>query len=145
MLYKKGTKEAILLNIETAINAISGIGFVDWQRAYDQSLTKDRYPFVFINDLRTDKVKLLKDITKNDFMIGIVSGVWGEEISGVMENVGTKMNAHYEILKGAIVADRSRNGEAYTTDVDTTETDMGNRYPQAIFVITLTVKFFSED
>ena len=79
-LYKRGTKEGILLNIETAINAVSGIGFVDWQRVYDQSITRDRYPFMFINDVRTDKIKMLKDITKNTFMVGLVGGVWGEDI-----------------------------------------------------------------
>ena len=71
MTYKRGTKEAILLNIETAINAVSGISFVDWQRVYDQSITKDRYPFMFINDVRTDKTKMLSDITKNQFIVGL--------------------------------------------------------------------------
>jgi len=142
-LYKRGTKEAILLNLETAINAVSGIGFVDWQRVYDQSITKDRYPFMFINDARVDKVKMLKDITKNTFMVGLVGGVWGEEVDGVMENLGTKLNTFSEAVKDAVVADRSRGGEAYTTDISVIETDSGNRWPKAIFVIMLDIIFFS--
>jgi len=98
-LYKLSTKEAILLNLETAINGISGINFVDWQRVYDQGITEDRYPFVFINDLRIDKVKMLKNITKNEFMVGLASGVWAVEIDGVMENLGTKLNTFMESLK----------------------------------------------
>lgn len=145
MLYKRGTKEAILLNLETAVNGVSGVSFVDWQRVYDQNLQKDRYPFVFINDVRVDKTKMLKDITKNNFMVGLVAGVWGEETDGVMENMGTKMNTFMEALKDAVIADRSRNGEAYTTNMDVVETDAGNRYPQAIFVIMLTIIFFSAE
>lgn len=145
MIYKRGTKEAILLNLETAVNGIAGVAFVDWQRVYDQSLQKDKYPFVFINDVRTDKTKLLKDITKNELMVGLVGGVWGIEIDGVMENCGTKMNTFVEALKDAAIADRSRNGEAYTTNMDVIETDAGNRYPQAIFVIMLNIIFFSSE
>lgn len=143
--YKRGTKEAILLNLETAVNTVSGIQFVDWQRVYDQHLTKDRYPFTFINDVRIDKTKMLKDITKNTFMVGLVAGVWGVEVDGVMENVGTKMNTFMEALKDVVIADRSRNGEAYTTNMDVIETDAGNRYPQAIFVIMLDITFFSSE
>lgn len=145
MIYKRGTKEAILLNIETAINAISGIGFVDWQRVYDQSITKDRYPFMFINDVRTDKTKMLKNITKNLFMVGLVGGVWGEEVDGVMENLGTKLNTFVESIKDSVIADRTRNGEAYTTNITVIETDAGNRWPQAIFVLMLEIIFFSEE
>ena len=144
-LYKLSTKEAILLNLETAINGISGISFVDWQRVYDQGITEDRYPFVFINDLRIDKVKMLKNITKNEFMVGLASGVWAVEIDGVMENLGTKLNIFMESLKDAVIADRSRNGCAYTTNITTIETDAGNRYPQEIFVIMLNIKFFSKE
>ena len=145
MTYKRGTKEAILLNIETAINAVSGISFVDWQRVYDQSITKDRYPFMFINDVRTDKTKMLSDITKNQFIVGLVGGVWAEEVDGVMENLGTKLNTFIEAVKDAVVADRSRNAEAYTTNIMVVETDAGNRWPQAIFVMMVDVIFFSSE
>jgi hypothetical protein len=143
--YQKGTKENILLNLETAINAINGIQFVDWQRVYDQSLTKDRYPFIFINDVRTDKTKMLSDITKNEFMVGLVGGVWAEEVSGVMENLGTKLNTFVEAVKDAVITDRSRNSNAYTTDITVIETDAGNRWPQAIFVMMLNIIFFSSE
>ena len=62
-----GTKEAILTSLDTAISAISGIAYVDWQRSDPLGIDPDRYPGVFINDLRTDRIQLLGDIWKNNY------------------------------------------------------------------------------
>jgi len=137
--YKTATKEAILTNIETAINTIAGIQFVDWQRIYDQGIDKTRCPGCYINDIRTDKTKLLRDITKNEFLVGIVGFVWADE----GESLGTVLNTFMEAIKDAVILDRSRNGNAYTTNIEVIETDMGSRHPQGTFAMKLNVIFFS--
>ena len=141
MLYKKSSKELIITNLAVAINAISGIKYVDYQRIYDQSVTADKCPGVFINDIRIDKEKILKDITKNTWLVGLVGFVWAEDA----ENVGTVMNVFMEKVKDATITDRSRDGNAYTTDITTIETDGGNRHPQGVFVVACEIIFFSAE
>lgn len=139
--YQRGTKEAILTDLYNAINAISGIQFVDWQRTYDENITKERCPGVFINDIRTDKTKLLKDVTKNGLMVGIVGWVWADD----GEELGTVLNTFIENVKDAIITDRGRSSNAYTTDIDTIQTDGGNIHPQGQFIIMLSITFFSSE
>jgi len=138
-IYKRSTKEIIMGDLDTAIRAIPGIAYVDWQRAYDQGVTRDRYPGSFINDIRVDKEKLLKDITKNLWAVGLVGFVW----AGEDENLGTVQNTFIEAMKDAVVSDRSRDGNAYTTNIELIETDMGNRHPQGVFSMPITIVFWS--
>jgi len=140
-IYVKTTKEAIMTALGVKFNAISGIKFVDYQRVYDQGIDKARSPGVFLNDVRIDKEKLLSDITKNEFTIGVVGFVWAEED----ENLATILNAFLETCKDAVVSDRRLVGTVYTTNIDVIETDGGNRHPQGVFVMMLLVTFFSSE
>jgi hypothetical protein len=141
MLFKKSSKETIIQAIGTLVKAITDIEYVDFQRQYDQSVTRDKCPGCFVNDVRIDKVHMLTDIIRNSFMIGIVGFEYAEED----EDLGTLMNAFIEQIKGAVTADRTLGGEAYSLKVDLIETDGGNRHPQCVFVIILTVVFYSSD
>jgi hypothetical protein len=139
--YKVATKETIIGNLDTAFRAISGIAYVDWQRGYDQGITKNRHPGCFINDIRIDKEKLLSDITKNLWTVGIIGFVW----AGPDENLGTVQNTFTELVKDAIIAARTRGGNAYTTNIEVLETDWGNRHPQGMFSMMLQIIFFSPE
>ena len=140
-LYAKGSKEGVLTNLYTVINAIEGLKFVDWQRAYNSSINKSRCPGAYINDVRTDKKILLKDITRNDFQVGIVGFVHVD----ASVDLGTALNTHIINLKTAIMADRQRNDNAYTTNIEIVETDGGNLNPQGVVVIMIKIIYFSTD
>jgi len=140
-LYKVTTKEAVMLNLETALNTVTGIQFVDWQRIYNQAIDKDKYPGCYLNDIRVDKTKMLSDITKNNWSIGIIGWIWADET--LSENVGTKLNTFYELIKDAIVLDRSRNSNVYTTNIDAIMVDPGSHFPQGMFSMLLTIIFYS--
>lgn len=139
--YVKTTKEAVMTALGAKFSAISGIAFVDYQRVYDQGIDKARCPGVYLNDVRIDKEKLLSDITKNEFTIGVVGFVWAEDD----ENLATILNTFLESCKDAVISDRSLGGIVYTTNIDVIETDGGNRHPQGMFVMMLLVTFFSSE
>ncbi len=141
MLYTKTTKEAIINTIGAAMESIPGILYVEYQKQYDQDIDKSKCPGLFVNDLRIDKTKMLKDITRNDFTIGLVGFVWAE----TGENLSTIMNTFLETIKDKLTVDRTWGGTVYTTNIDVIETDGGSKHPQGIFVIMTTVRFFSTE
>ena len=141
MLVKKSSKEIIITKIGAGVAGIDEIAYSDYQRQYDQSINKSKCPGCFVNDVRVDKQTMLTDITRNTFMVGIVGFEWAEDD----ENLGTIMNAFIEQIKAVLVADRTLDGEAYTLTIDLIETDGGNRHPQCVFVMMLTVIFYSDD
>jgi hypothetical protein len=139
--YGKGTKEGIMQDLYNNINGISGIKFVDWQRVYNTGITPDKYPGCFINEIRTDKTKILKNIIKNIFQVGLVCWVYANQ----GENLGSKMNTFLGSIKTAVQSDPNRNSNAYDTTIDITQTDAGSRHPQGVFIMTLTVIYFSSE
>ncbi len=141
MLVKKSSKETIIQKLGTVIGAISGIAYYDFQRRYDQSINKSKCPGCFINDVRVDKVQMLTDIVRNTFMVGIIGFEYAEDD----EKLGTIMNIFIEQIKTAITADRTLSGEAYNLKIDVVETDGGNRHPQCVFAIMITIIFYSSN
>lgn len=139
--YGKGTKENILANLGTVLNTISGINFVDYQRMYNSGITKEKYPGVFINDVRTDKDRILKDVVKNMFTVGFVGFVWVDE----GEDLSTAMNAFMESVKDKVMLDNTRDSNAYDTRIIVIETDAGSRFPQGVFLLLLEILFFSDE
>jgi len=140
-IYVKTTKELIMQKLGVKFNAISGIQFVDFQRIYNQGITKDRCPGVYLNDVRIDKEKLLSDITKNEFTIGVVGFIHVDD----GDDLATSLNTFLEACKDAVIADRSLAGTVYTINIDVIETDGGNRHPQGMFVMMVLVTFFSAE
>lgn len=137
--YGLGTKEAILSDLETQLKTISGIKTVDYQRTDPRGASPERYPGVFINDLRTDREQKLGDIWKNTFTAVLVGFVWAQPD----EDLVTKMNSFIVTTKGKVLADPYRNNNARDTNVDTIVTDGGAYHPQGQFMMTLTIIFYS--
>jgi len=134
-----GSKEAILKSLDVAISAVSGIAYVDWQRSDPTGIDPSRYPGVFINDLRIDRIQLLGDIWKNNYTVALVGFVWAED----GENLGTILNTFITAVKTAVLADISRNSNAYDTDVEVIATDAGSKFPQGEFIMSLLILFYS--
>ena len=134
-----GTKEEVLKSLDVAISAITGIKYVDWQRSDPTGIDPDRYPGVFINDLRTDRVQLLGDIWKNNYVVALVGFVYVDE----GQNLGTELNTFITAVKTAVLTDISRNSNAYDTDIEVIVTDAGSKHPQGEFIMTLAILFYS--
>lgn len=139
--YGKGTKEEIMNHLGTAMLAISGIKFVEYQKVYDSDMKANRCPGCYVNDVRIDKLKILDDVVKNIFQAAIVGFVYAR--SG--EVLSTILNTFMEQVKDAIILDRSRDGKAYDTNILIVETDAGSRYPQGMFVCMLEIVFYSSE
>jgi len=139
--YGLGTEEEILSALETSISQVSGIKFVDYQRAYYSGAGIDKYPGVFINAVATDKERLLKDLVRNEFGIQLVLWVWASE----GESLITKQNEFINSVKDKIMEDPTQNSKAYDTVIESVATDAGSRHPQAVCVINLKVIFFSQE
>ncbi len=137
-----GTKEGILTSLDTAISAVAGIAYVDWQRSDPTGIDPERYPGVFINDLRTDRVQLLGDIWKNNYTVALVGFVWADEDSEP-DTLGTVLNTFITAVKTAVLDDISRNNNAYDTDIEVIVTDAGSKHPQGEFIMTLAILFYS--
>jgi hypothetical protein len=142
MYYGKGTEEGVLANLYSALwpTGVAGIKFVDWQRIYDSGITPDRYPGVFINHIRTDKKRLLKNVVKNTMANALVCWVWAAD----NENLGTKLNAFITAVRNAVAADPTRGNNAYNTVIQSVTTDGGSRHPQGMGIISLVITYFSE-
>ncbi len=139
--YGKGIKEAIMNNLGTAMLAIPGIKFVEYQKVYDSDMIANKCPGCYINDVRIDKEKMLEDVVKNTFQVGVVGFVYA--LSGQI--LSTILNTFMEQVKDASILDRTRGGNAYDTKVVLIETDAGSRYPQGMFVVMLEIIFFSSE
>lgn len=136
-----GTKEEILANLDTVLNTVSGIKFVDYQRIRASGASVDKYPGVFINDAATDKERLLKDLIRNMFGVQLILWVWAK----ADEDLITKQNAFIEEVKNKVMADPTRENKAYDTIIESISTDSGSRHPQGMAVINLAIPFYSEE
>jgi len=139
--YGLGTKEKILEDLDTQMNAIDGIKFVDYQRVLASGIGPEKYPGIFINDVSTDKEKLLKDLYRNIFGCSLISWVWAT----VEEELATKMNASTVIVRGKIMADPTRNKQAYDTVIENVSTDGGSRWPQGMTILNMAIVYYSVD
>lgn len=139
--YGYGSKENILVDLDTVIKAVSGIAYVDWQRSDPTGINPDRYPGVFINDLRIDRIQLLGDVWKNTFTVMLVGFVWAED----NENLGTVLNTFISAVKTAVLTDKTRDSNARDTNIDVIATDGGSRHPQGQFLMDLAIQFYSQD
>lgn len=137
--YGKGTHEEIMTNLGTVCLAITGIKFVDYQRVYDAGINYERCPGVFINHIRTDKKKILKNVFRNEMSIAIVGWVWAAEGT----SLGTILNTFIEQVKTAIITDPTRGSKAYTTEPQYVQTDGGSIHPQGQFIAIFDVVYFS--
>jgi len=139
--YGLGTKEGILANIDTVLNTIDGIKFVDYQRILASGIGPEKYPGSFINDVSTDKERLLKDLYRNVFGCSLVCWVWAT----VDEKLATKMNAFEVIVRGKIMADPTRGDKAYDTVIENISTDGGSRHPQGMTILNTAIVYYSVD
>jgi len=141
MYYGIGSREAILADLETQLLKIVGIKFVDYQRIEASGIDPDKYPGCFINDVSTDKERLLKDLVKNAFGVSLILWVWAKE----NENLATKMNIFIDEVKDKIAADPTRGNQAYDSIIESVNTDGGARFPQGLCIINLVIIFYSEE
>jgi len=139
--YGLGTKEEILGNLDTVLNTITGIKFIDYQRVRASGASTDKYPGIYINDASTEKQRLLRDLVRNVFGVQLVCWVWAKKD----EELITVMNAFMEIAKGKVMADPTRGSKAYDTVIENVATDAGARHPQGMAVINLAIIFYSEE
>ena len=136
-----GTKEEILANLDTVINTVTGIVFVDYQRIRASGASRDKYPGVYINDAATDKERLLKDLVRNMFGVQLILWVW----AAANEDLITKQNAFIDDVKNKVMADLTRGSKAYDTIIESISTDAGSRHPQGMAIINLAIPFYSEE
>jgi len=139
--YGPGTKEEILKDIDTQLNTIEGIKFIDYQRVLSSGIGPEKYPGAFINDVSTDKERLLKDLSRNIFGCSLVCWV----MAAKDEDLATKMNAFVVIVKGKIMKDPTRGKKAYDTVIESISTDGGSRWPQGMTILNTAIVFYSED
>ena len=136
-----GTKEEILANLDTVINTVTDIKFVDYQRIRASGASRDKYPGVYINDAATDKERLLKDLVRNMFGVQLILWVW----AAANEDLITKQNAFIEDVKNKVMADLTRGSKAYDTVIESISTDAGSRHPQGMAIINMAIPFYSEE
>lgn len=144
--YGKGTKSAIMAKIASLIDAISvpDVVFVDYQRQYNSGVGPEKTPGAFVNDVTENKQQILKDIVKNNFTVGIVGWVRGEtSLDGTMENIWAKIDAFALAVNTAIRSDPGLNSQAYKAEITRVETDSGSRFPKGVFVIIVSIVYFS--
>ena len=139
--YGLGTKEEILANLDTVINTVTGIVFVDYQRIQASGASIDKYPGVYINDAATDKERLLKDLVRNIFGVQLILWVWAAKD----EDLITKQNVFVEEVKDKVMADITRGSKAYNTMIENINTDAGSRHPQGMAIINMAIIFYSNE
>lgn len=143
--FAKGSKEGILANLYSVLSTLSAphaLQFLDYQRVYPNTGGRiSDYPGCYLNDMRIDKVRLLKDIVHNVFTVALVCWLWAQNES----QLATEMNAFYEAIKDKIMADTTRNNNAYDTVIQSVATDAGSRSPQGQFIIVLQIPFWSDE
>ena len=143
--YGLGIKEEILASLETALLKVDGIKFVDYQRVESSGASPEKYPGLYINDVSTDKERLLQDLVKNAFGVQLVCWVWAKKD----EDLATVLNAFMRDVKGEVMADpnRKHNGDynAYDTVIENISTDAGSRHPQGMAVVNILIPFYSQE
>lgn len=139
MYYGLGTKEDIFTDLYTQIAAITDIGKVDWQRGVKLGVKLSEYPGVFINFLRIEKQKMLKDLFKNILTVMLVCFVK----AGPSEDLGTELNTFINSVETAVLSDPYRDSNAYDTEIQTIALEDGSRHPLGMFIMELVIPFYS--
>ena len=98
--YGKGSKDLIMSKIASLILAINGVKYVDYQRSYDSSISPEKFPGAFVNDVTENKQQILKDVVKNNFTIGVHNVVIdNDDINDVDFNyLNSQLNKYNEIV-----------------------------------------------
>jgi hypothetical protein len=137
--YGFGDKETIIGQVASLISSISGVAFVDYQRAYDTGITPDKFPGAFVNDIDEAKEKILLDLYKNTLQIGIVA--WTR--ANASENLWSKVNTFIQAILAKLADSPTLNSQAYSSRVTRVTTDSGSRHPIGVFAIVIEVIYFS--
>lgn len=137
--YGTGSKVTIMTAVEAAVKS-AGMVYTDMQRSYNTSITPDKFPGAFINDIREDKEQVLKDLVRNTLAIGVVG--WVRVATGA--NLWTALNAMVEAVKTKLRADPQLGSQCYDLVLTRVETDAGSRYPVGVFVLVLNCIYYSE-
>jgi len=135
-----GEKKKIVKAVATAIEGISGVVFVDYQRAYDTGIGPEKMPGGFVNDIRNDREQILVDIVKNTLSIGVVLWTRAAEGEILWDKIDTLVNA----ATAAIRADPSLGSQTYDVEISRVESDNGSRHPVGVTVLILTAVYYSE-
>jgi len=144
MYYGLGTAEEILANLYSVLTGITGtwkLEFCDYQRVEASGVNPEDYPGVYINNLRIDKERLLKNLVRNVFTVVLVGWMWASEDG----KLATEMNDFIEKVKDTVMLDPYRNSKAYDTQIKIIATDAGSRYPQGQFLLTMEITFYSDE
>lgn len=139
--FGRGDKALIMKNIHDIIEAIPNLANkVDYQRDYAATtITPEKYPGCFVNDIVEDKEQVLGDIFRNTLSVGIVG--WLRVEDG--ENLWAKQNTMAKSILDALMVDVTRGSQAYSTTPTRLTTDFGSRHPIGLFVIVLTIVFYA--
>jgi hypothetical protein len=141
VFYGLGNKLSIMGNFHGVLSGVTGQQYVDYQRNYDSGIGPEKMPGFFVNDLRDERELILADVVKHNLTVGVVGWVR----AGDGENLWPKLNDWANKAIHAIMADPSRGGQAYETQITAYETDSGSRHPVGVYIMIITVIFFTAE
>lgn len=130
------TAEQIGENLRTTMLGIVGVNNpkrVD--RQHHEDFNNYAYPSCYINDVRRDITRILKDVILVKHTFDII--IFGRSEGGDM---ATLLNSLIDDSCGAIISDPTRGGFAYDTRIIRIDTDEG--YYEPVYVAALAVEVY---
>jgi len=140
--HRIGTKEGVLASLVEAVSKVKGIKHIDRQKSDPKGLDRKDYPGVFVTNLRLDRhTDEDEPDVQNVLTIALIGFVWADK----GESLGEKLEAFIDKVQKAVLADKTRNGNAENTEVEVVATDAGMLHPKAEFIMALIVRFWTKD
>jgi hypothetical protein len=133
------TPEQIGASLETALKSIVGVNKLQRvDRQHHEDFDNYAYPSGYINDVRRDITRVLKNVLKVVHTFDII--VFGRSEGG---DLATLLNTLMDDSCAAIIADPTRGGIAYNTRVLRTDTDEGFYEPVYVAAIMVEVHYLA--
>ncbi len=132
------TREEVATGIVNAISTVSSLQLVERQH---QEITDDiTYPVAYVNEVREERTRLLKDVIKVDAQFAIV--VAGKSDDG--SDMSTILNSLVASVSAALLSDLTLGGKVYNLRVTAIDTDEGFLAPYCVGVMTVRVEYYSQ-
>ncbi|MBW2037190.1 MAG: hypothetical protein JRI41_06895 [Deltaproteobacteria bacterium] len=138
MALRFATREEVAVGIVNAISTVSALQLVE--RQHQEITSNVSYPLAYVNEVREERTRLLKDVIKVSAQFAIVVADKSDDGS----DMSTILNTLVASVAIALLEDLTLDSKVYNLKVSAIDTDEGFLAPYCVGVMTVRVDYYSQ-